>query len=791
MRELRLYLDAGLSALPADRAGKRPSVASWREYQKRLPTAAEADAWAASRADAVCVVCGEASGNLEAIDFDNHGELFVKWADALPQGLFDRLVIERTPSGGFHAAYRCETSVCGNVKLATGMRDGKRTTLIETRGEGGLILCAPSPGYVLKQGDYLHLPVLAEAEREMLLNAAWALDETAEEEQHTAPRAEHAPVSARMPVQDGTSARPGDDYNARGDLRALLMKHGWKPLRATPDGNEHWQRPGKKGDGTSATLKDGTFYVFSSNAAPIEPGKAYSPFAIYSLLEHGGNYAKAASALLAEGYGDAHEQDKPDIDWGGLLAKGNLSVLDAEPPEPERPWRNIATEDVRGALEGTLLGDLADLYGSVTNPPLPLEASLQKAVVTAGCCLTGQATQEELNARHGGGNVVSAMLTGANRARLVIDTAGGQLCNIYAMICANSASGKDIGNLLGKFAHFPNNSALPNGQPGTAADWNIGNAGSAEGLAYALTQKPNGLIQISELANWIDPLHWQHKATSFLTEAFSSGSFSQTFSERGKGSPMRSADFCAPNIIANIQPEVFDAYVSQIDLDTGFLGRFLFARMPEFYGDPRNFDMAGKLTRLQELTKPFLGKRGIVKFEEGYQLGLKSVFYGNCERKLYPSWRRLISEYYPRLCVMLSLTSDPATLGGEVVVTEDTKARAALIVKWYFAQAEKMLFSISPSYGKSKDTERLYKRLFEIVRDADRGDGVRLGTISQNASGTGTNSKQRLDILMELVERRWLRLDGNRYKVDCPPPGWAAPKKRRRRRDDGGLSGEC
>ena len=102
-----------------------------------------------------------------------------------------------------------------------------------------------------------------------------------------------------------------------------------------------------------------------------------------------------------------------------------------------------------------------------------------------------------------------------------------------------------------------------------------------------------------------------------------------------------------------------------------------------------------------------------------------------------------------------------------------------------------MLFSISPSYGKSKDTERLYKRLFEIVRDADRGDGVRLGTISQNASGTGTNSKQRLDILMELVERRWLRLDGNRYKVDCPPPGWAAPKKRRRRRDDGGLSGDC
>ena len=320
MKELRLYLDAGLSALPADRAMKRPSVASWREYQKRLPTAAEADAWAASRADAVCVVCGEASGNLEAIDFDNHGELFVKWADALPQGLFDRLVIERTPSGGFHAAYRCETPVCGNVKLATGMRDGKRTTLIETRGEGGLVLCAPSPGYVLKQGDYLHLSVLAEAERETLLNAAWALDETAEEEQRRPPRAEHATAAVRTPVPDGTSARPGDDYNARGDFRELLGRHGWEYLRTTADGNEHWRRPGKKGDGTSATLKDNTFYVFSSNAAPFEPGKAYSPFTAYSLLEHGGDYAEAASALAREGYGDA-PREIPGIDWGGLLAK--------------------------------------------------------------------------------------------------------------------------------------------------------------------------------------------------------------------------------------------------------------------------------------------------------------------------------------------------------------------------------------------------------------------------------------------------------------------------------------
>jgi len=789
MKEPRQYLASGLSVLPADRTRKCPSVASWKEFQGHRPTEAEVDSWFRASDEAVCVVCGKVSGNLECIDFDNHGELFPKWAEALPQELYDRLVIERTPSGGFHVSYRCAEPVCGNLKLAVGMRDGKRTTLIETRGEGGLVLCAPSRGYVLCQNDYGHLPTLAEKERETLLDAAWKLNEIAGEDEPQPQTETRQPVASAAPA-----TRPGDDFNARGDFRALLQRHGWKPLRTTPDGNEHWQRPGKKGDGTSATLKDGSFYVFSSNASPFEQDKSYSPFMAYALLEHNGDCAEAASALSREGYGGAPVQDTSGIDWSAFRPKaeqpqGNLAVLDAEPPEPERPWRKITSDDVRDALEGTLLGDIAALYGSVTNPPLPVEAALQKAVVTAGCCLTGQATQEELNARHGGGNVAGVMLTGANRARLVIDTAGGQLCNVYAMICANSASGKDIGNLLGKFAHFNNTSALPNGQPGTAGDWNIGNAGSAEGLAYALTKKPNGLIQIGELANWIDPLHWQHKATSFLTEAFGSGSFSQTFSERGKGSPMRSADFCAPNIIANIQPEVFDAYVSQIDLDTGFLGRFLFARMPEFYGDPRNFDMVATLTRLQELAQPFLLKRGLVKFEEGYQLGLKSVFYGNCERKLYPSWRRLISEYYPRLCVMLSTTHDPATIGEEVVITEDTKARAALITKWYFAQAEKMLFNISPSYGKSRDTERLYKRLFEIVRDADRGDGVRLGTISQNANGTGTNSKQRLDILMELVERRWLKTENGRYSVDRPPPGWEVPRKRRKRRGEGGDEG--
>ena len=336
MKEPRQYLASGLSVLPADRTRKCPSVASWKEFQGRRPTEAEVDSWFRASDDAVCVVCGKVSGNLECIDFDNHGELFPKWAEALPQELYDRLVIERTPSGGFHVSYRCEEPVSGNLKMAVGMRDGKRTTLIETRGEGGLILCAPSQGYVLCQNDYGHLPELAEKERETLLDAAWKLNEIAEEEEPQPQTETQQPIG--HPIASAAPAtRPGDDFNARGDFRALLQRHGWKPLRTTQDGNEHWQRPGKKGDGTSATLKDGSFYVFSSNASPFDPDKSYSPFMAYALLEHNGDCAEAASALLREGFGSAIAQDTSGMDWNGLLSK--------TPPAPPPQAREPETKD--------------------------------------------------------------------------------------------------------------------------------------------------------------------------------------------------------------------------------------------------------------------------------------------------------------------------------------------------------------------------------------------------------------------------------------------------------------
>ena len=98
------YHATGLSVLPAVRERKFPAVGSWKTYQNRLPSELEISTWFANAHDALCLVCGKVSGNLEVIDFDHAGELFSAWKEKIDPELYAKLVIEKTPSGGYHVA---------------------------------------------------------------------------------------------------------------------------------------------------------------------------------------------------------------------------------------------------------------------------------------------------------------------------------------------------------------------------------------------------------------------------------------------------------------------------------------------------------------------------------------------------------------------------------------------------------------------------------------------------------------------------------------------------------------
>jgi len=125
-------------------------------------------------------------------------------------------------------------------------------------------------------------------------------------------------------------SRPGDVYNEWGDVLSLLEGHGWTVHeRRGPGGTIYLTRPGKDPrDGISATFgRDGRriLYVFSSNAPPFEAGKGYTPFTVYALLEHGGDFASAASALASQGYVEPGAEDSAK--WqGGARPRGNAAT---------------------------------------------------------------------------------------------------------------------------------------------------------------------------------------------------------------------------------------------------------------------------------------------------------------------------------------------------------------------------------------------------------------------------------------------------------------------------------
>ena len=330
IESLNLYNGNGLRALPASRKSKCPirSVGKWSKYRQKQPTTEELTAWCSNHPDAVCLLCGQPSQNLEVIDFDAGGELFDAWLEKVPSELRDKLVIEGTQSNGWHVLYRCTVAVSGNLKLAQRLGENdKIVTLIETRGEGGLIICTPTSGYELVQGDLCNLPQLDASERDALLQAAWELNE------YRPPVfVNHQPVNYTQPLRDILDGdRPGDDFNRRGNVRELLSKHGW--VQVSQGENERWRRPDKD-SGTSATLREVVdvplLYVFSSNASPFESEQAYTPFSILTHLEHGGDYSACASHLRDEGYGAPPATPaSTGVDLSGILNK------DWRNPSPE------------------------------------------------------------------------------------------------------------------------------------------------------------------------------------------------------------------------------------------------------------------------------------------------------------------------------------------------------------------------------------------------------------------------------------------------------------------------
>ena len=130
------YLCLGWSVIPVRPRGKTPLV-HWQEYQRRLPTDTEIEAWFRHwRFANVGIITGKISG-LVVLDVDpRHGgdQSLAEWRQRY--GDLPETVRATTGGGGRHVYFATPQRVLGN---RAGVMPG-----IDLRAEGGLVVAPPS-----------------------------------------------------------------------------------------------------------------------------------------------------------------------------------------------------------------------------------------------------------------------------------------------------------------------------------------------------------------------------------------------------------------------------------------------------------------------------------------------------------------------------------------------------------------------------------------------------------------------------------------------------------------------
>lgn len=342
---------AGLSIVPPREDGSKQPDGAWKHHQTTLPTPEQMRAWyvTGNRAG-VGIVCGAVSGNVECFEFDDR-ETYRAFIDAARHHdlaeLVNRIACgyeETTPGEGVHWLYRCD-EIAGNTKLASrpGAPDdaGRLTveTLIETRGEGGYVIIAPTNGrvhpsggaYRLRRGDVSSIATITPAERRELHRLARTFDQM--------PVREYRPPSDRTP-RDPDELRPGEDFNRRADWRRdVLDPAGWAFVCQRGDVS-YWRRPGKE-RGVSATVNyaGADLFICFSTSTLFEPEQGYSKWRVYAILHHGGDFPAAARALAAQGYGT------PRDDGARLIVETRPDDTPQHSPRPPQP-QTPATEAI-------------------------------------------------------------------------------------------------------------------------------------------------------------------------------------------------------------------------------------------------------------------------------------------------------------------------------------------------------------------------------------------------------------------------------------------------------------
>lgn len=359
--------------------GKRGT--GWKRFQAERATRETVERWFADNHPGLGVICGKVSGNLEMLELE---------ARAVNEGLFDRLVelakaeglygllerlvngyAETTPSGGRHWLYFVEAEhVYGNTKLAVRPKTEDELavdastptlTLIETRGEGGFTVCAPSHGtvhqtgrpYVMVRGSFATIPTLSATEYKQLHDLCRKLSAVPANEPGPPPK----PVdpAKRAKVKTWSGGTVGDSWmdaveaHLAGSwtMRSLLEHYGWEHSH---DAGEYvyMAHPSAHHDVSASINGNGRLTLFTSSLS----GLAY-----YSPTDGAKTPSYGVLDVLA------YYEDNGDRDAAANRIAEQTGILDAWKRRQDDAW----SEEVAAYMRAAGVATGADDVGPATD----------------------------------------------------------------------------------------------------------------------------------------------------------------------------------------------------------------------------------------------------------------------------------------------------------------------------------------------------------------------------------------------------------------------------------------
>ncbi len=291
-------LDAGFSLITVS-SQKIPNI-RWKEYQtSAMNKDTFENFYNLPNSDGVGIVTGYS--DLEVIDIDlkvlntvkERDDFWNEFISMLSDNIEDfktKFIIVKTRNSGFHILYKSKV-ISGNVKIAK--LEGHNEAIIESRGRGGYVWIYDK---FIQGGNYAEIKYISENDRECLWTICKMYNYVQNLEQIIPKNIQPEMLEAEI--------KTWDDYNNQTRIFDLVS-HEFTIVRKLSN-KTVIKRNGAKSPHSGYIFDNSKCMYLFSTGTQYPNEKLLTPFHVYAIQKHNGDFSSASRDLYKQGFGSRY-----------------------------------------------------------------------------------------------------------------------------------------------------------------------------------------------------------------------------------------------------------------------------------------------------------------------------------------------------------------------------------------------------------------------------------------------------------------------------------------------------